>query len=175
MKDTAPFHRQPVVLAILCAALAGGATSARASEPSPPDQALAARAIAAFGKQDGQRFNAGAVALASSPSRTDTMTVTLAPGKGAEVKAVMAAGQSFVFHWTASAAVAVDMHGDHPDAKDEYTSYSVEGGQREAAGTFTAPFAGAHGWYWKNSGKQPVTVQVSVTGFQTRLVRPGQP
>lgn len=54
--------------------------------------------------------------------------------------------------------------------QEEYTSQSVEGSQREAAGTFTAPFAGAHGWYWKNTGRQPVTVQVSVVGVTAALV-----
>jgi hypothetical protein len=59
--------------------------------------------------------------------------------------------------------------------KDEYTSDWIEAAQREGAGRFTAPFAGQHGWYWLNRGKEPVTVQVSVTGFQTKLFRPGHP
>lgn len=155
-------------------ALACGSHAALAAEPSPQDADLAAKSLAAFGKQNGQSFDSRAVAMAGVPLRTDTMTVTLAPGKGAEIQAVIAAGQSFVFHWTASADVAVDMHGERHDAKDEYTSYSVEGSQRESSGTFTAPFDGTHGWYWKNRGKQPVIVQVSVTGFQTKLIRPGQ-
>lgn len=156
-------------------ALALGTQQAWAAELSPQDAELAAKSEAAFGKQNGQRFDARAVSMAAASLRTDTTTVTLAPGKGAEVQGVIAAGQSFVFHWVASGDVAVDMHGERHDAKDEYTSYSVEGSQREASGTFTAPFAGTHGWYWKNKGKQPVTVQVTLTGFQTRLVRPGQP
>jgi len=101
------------------------------------------------------------------------MSVTLAPGKGAEIKSLVEAGQSFVFNWTASADVAVDMHGEILGAKDEYTSYWVEGAQREAAGSFTAKFTGQHGWYWRNQGQEPVTVQISVTGFQAKLFRPG--
>lgn len=134
---------------------------------------MAAQAAAVFGRQPGQSFNVSAVARGNGEMRTDAMTVTLAPGKGAEVKAMLEAGQGFVFRWTASAEVAVDMHGEVPGAKDEYTSFWVEGVQREGSGTFIAPFAGQHGWYWRNKGKEPVTVRVSVTGFQAKLFRPG--
>jgi hypothetical protein len=41
------------------------------------------------------------------------------------------------------------------------------------SGRLVAPFAGQHGWYWLNRGQQPVTVKVSVTGFQQKLFRPG--
>ena len=143
-----------------------------AAAPSEASE-LATQAAAVFGTQPGQRFDARAVARSTVVARTDTMSVTLDPGKGAEIKAMVDVGQSFVFHWTASAEVAVDMHGEVPGAKDEYTSFWVEGAQREGSGTFTAPFAGQHGWYWRNKGKAPVTVQVSVTGFQTKLFRPG--
>lgn len=144
-----------------------------ASPVSSDTAAMAAEAAAVFGKQPGQTFDARSVSPSDATTRKDTMTVTLAPGKGAELKAMLKAGQGFVFHWTASADVAVDMHGERPEVKDEYTSYSITGAQRKGAGTFTAPFAGQHGWYWRNLGKEPVTVQLSVTGFQTQLFRPG--
>jgi len=105
--------------------------------------------------------------------RSDSMSLTLAPGKGAEIKTHMKQGDTFVFHWTADAAVAVDMHGERVDAaKDEYTSYWIEREQSQASGTFTAPFDGSHGWYWLNRGDTPVTVQVDVSGFQQDLYRP---
>jgi hypothetical protein len=104
----------------------------------------------------------------------DTFSVTLPPGKGAEVKASMRAGDGMVFHWVASGDVAFDMHGDHAGATNgEYTSYWIERSQREASGTFTAAFDGNHGWYWLNRSSEPVTVQVEVTGFQGKLFRPG--
>ena len=135
--------------------------------------ALAAKSEAAFGKNKDQSFDALALKHAVGAPRTETMTVTLAPGKGVEVKVDLDAGQGLVFQWTASAEVAVDFHGETPESKKEYTSFDVEAAQRQAAGTFVAPFAGHHGWYWKNRGQQPVTVTVTVTGFQKRLFRPG--
>lgn len=163
------------------------ASTAVAAEPTAPpaapatagtpdrdaaNAALAAKAVAAFGESEGQSFDAHAVSLSAAPLRRDSLSVTLPPGKGAEVKAHLKSGDGLVFHWTASGAVAVDMHGERIGAKNAWTSYSVETAQREASGTFTAPFEGSHGWYWRNRGTEPVTVQIEVTGFQADLYRP---
>ena len=105
--------------------------------------------------------------------RRDAMSLTLAAGEGAELKTHMKAGDAFVFHWSADGVVAVDMHGERVDAaKDEYTSYWIEREQSQASGTFTAPFDGTHGWYWRNRSNKPVTVQVDLSGFQQDLYRP---
>lgn len=73
-------------------ALANTAQAAPASEPAPAyvlppaapadtdTAALSAQAAAVFGKQPGQSFDARAVTHASAAPRTDTMSVTLAPG-----------------------------------------------------------------------------------------------
>ncbi|WP_457447189.1 hypothetical protein [Roseateles sp. P5_E4] len=144
-----------------------------AADAARDNGTLAARAEAVFGKQAGQSFDAPAVKPSASAPRTESVTVTLAPGKGAEVQAELDAGQGMVFHWSASADVAVDLHGERAGSKDEYTSYDIEAGQRQGAGTFVAPFAGTHGWFWKNRSQQPVTVTVTITGFHKRLVRHG--
>jgi len=106
--------------------------------------------------------------------RTETMTVTIAPNKGAEIKAKMKAGDSFVFYWEASGGeVASDMHGDKLNAADgEYTSYWIDKPRKSASGSFTAAFEGKHGWYWLNSGDKPVTLTLKVSGFQTELFLP---
>lgn len=114
------------------------------------------------------------VVRSETPYRHDTMSLTLAPGEGSEIKASMRTGDAFVFQWQASGGdLAVDMHGERVDAaKDEYTSYWIEPVQREASGSFTAPFEGSHGWYWLNRGTTPVTVALEVSGFQTKLYKP---
>lgn len=161
-----------VIAAIAC--LSSSAWSADAT-PARDDAALAAKAVALFGKQPGQTFNAKALAPSATAPRIDTMAITLAPGKGAEVKALVEAGQGFVFNWTATGDVLFDLHGETPQSKDEYTSYEVDVKKRQGSGTFVAPFAGHHGWFWQNQGKEPVTIQVTVTGFQKSLFRPGKP
>ena len=157
-------------------ALAGTATAAQLPDTAPaPEPAPAQVELDAVG-QPVKPIDGSVVSKRSGAYHSDTLSVTLPPGKGAEVKAPMKAGDGMVFHWTASSDVAFDMHGDHAGATNgEYTSYWIERSQREASGTFTATFDGNHGWYWLNRGPEPVTVQVEVTGFQGKLFRPGHP
>lgn len=145
---------------------------AASTDTTQANSALTAKAAAAFGANAGQSLDAAAFSASPGELRTDTFSVTLEPGKGAEVKSALKAGDGLVFRWTASADVAVDMHGEAPGAKGTWTSYAVEAAQREAAGTFVAAFDGTHGWYWQNRGTEPVTVEIVVTGFQPSLYRP---
>lgn len=135
---------------------------------------IRARAIEVFGPQAGQSFAPDAVAFVAgaSPSRTDTLTLNVPAGRGVEAKASLGAGQSFVFDWKATGELAVDMHGERPDAHDAYTSYAIDGARRDASGRFTAPFDGQHGWYFENRGDRDVTVELRVTGSQTSLAQP---
>jgi hypothetical protein len=105
--------------------------------------------------------------------RSGQMSVTLAPSKGAEIKARMRKGEQFAFSWTAdNGVVEFDMHGEEVNAaKDVFTSYWMDTAGN-AAGTFTAPFDGSHGWYWHNNGNTPITVTVDVSGFYSELYRP---
>lgn len=108
------------------------------------------------------------------PYRSDTVEVPLAPHQGAEIKAVMAKGQSFIFHWEADGGpVYFDMHGDPPNAREnEFTSYWVGESQANASGNFEAPFEGVHGWYWENRGDTPVTIRLRTSGFYESLYMP---
>lgn len=114
-----------------------------------------------------------AVAKSEVPFRSDEMMLTLEPFEGAEIKASMRKGERFVFSWIVQGGkVNVDMHGERPNAGDEFTSYWKDTKQASAQGTFVAPFDGSHGWYWQNRGEQPVTVKVRVSGFYEKLYRP---
>lgn len=146
------------------------ATAAADTEDS--NAVLAAKAEAAFGKHAGRALNTSAVSVAGNALSRNTLTVTLPPGKGAEVKAHLGTGEGLTFRWQATGNVAVDMHGEQSNAKDAWTSYAVEASQQEAAGTFIAPFEGKHGWYWENRGTEPVTVVIEVFGFQSELYQP---
>jgi hypothetical protein len=106
--------------------------------------------------------------------RSDKMTLTLAPHSGQEVKAHMQAGDSYVFQWSAKGGpVKVDMHGEKANAAEgEFTSYWADKELASGQGNFTAPFAGTHGWYFRNKGETPVTVTVRTTGFYNDLFLP---
>lgn len=141
------------------------------------DEPLGASVVPATASESAQTDVAGesaTVVRSEAPFRRDAMSLTLAPGEGAEIKASMRAGDAFVFQWSASGGdLAVDMHGERVDAAtDEYTSYWIEPAQREASGSFTALFEGSHGWYWLNRGTKPVTVALEVSGFHSKLYRP---
>jgi hypothetical protein len=109
-----------------------------------------------------------------TPFRADEMTLTLASGDGAEIKAWMTRGRRFVFSWTAEGGVVnVDMHGEPIDAAGgEFTSYWKEEDKRAGHGAFEAPFDGTHGWFWENLGPEPVTIRVRTSGYYDKLGRP---
>lgn len=139
----------------------GGSKSA-----APAAQSAAVPANAAAGVPD------KAAIVKTGSLRSDEMTITLAPDEGAEIKAHMNAGDHFVFRWEAEGGpVKLDMHGERPNS-DEFSSYWEESGLTEGQGSFTAPFAGTHGWYWRNKGESPVTVKVKTSGFYKDLFRP---
>lgn len=113
-----------------------------------------------------------AVIPSDTPFQSGEMQVTLEPGEGTEVKAAMRGGEAFVFAWTADAPVNFDMHGEKPNDGDNYTSYWRDRDQTSANGSFTAPYDGTHGWYWKNNGTAPATVTVKVSGYYEKLYQP---
>lgn len=106
--------------------------------------------------------------------RSDELTLTLAAGEGAEIKALMRTGERFVFAWKAQGGpVNFDMHGEKANAAaDEFSSYWKGRDATTGNGAFEAPFDGTHGWFWRNRGTQAVTVTVRTSGFYEKLYRP---
>ena len=104
------------------------------------------------------------------PFRTDEMTLTLKPGEGAEIKATMSTGDSYVFSWSVEGgAVEYDMHGEHTDGAGGEASYAKGEDASSSNGTFHAPFDGRHGWFWQNLTWEPVTVKLKTGGFYTKI------
>lgn len=154
-------------LGLLGMSAGAAAPDATPVKPSPPAAAPAAPASLSTLVRNEY------VVQSHTPFRSEAMQVTLAPGKGAEIKARMRKGDQFTFSWSAGAGpVEFDMHGEETNAaKDAFTSYWKDDAAN-GAGTFTAPFDGSHGWYWHNHATAPVTVTVSVSGFYSELYRP---
>lgn len=115
----------------------------------------------------------GQVWKSTRPFRSDALELTLQPGDGAEVKASMVTGERLVFSWEAKGGVVnFDMHGEEPNAGDEFTSYWKGKAQASGHGAFVAPFEGTHGWFWRNRGDTPVTITVSTSGYYNKLYKP---
>lgn len=117
---------------------------------------------------------AASVIQQPTPFQNGEMTLTLQANEGAEIKAQMRAGEAFVFSWVSvGGPVNFDMHGEKPYDGDNFSSYWKDREKSEGHGSFTAPFDGSQGWYWKNKGARPVTITLKVSGYFERLYRPG--
>ena len=98
-----------------------------------------------------------------------TIEVIVPAGRGVEYKFVMEQYQKLEYEWiTDSTSLYFDLHGEPKgDTTGYFESYAIAT-LDEMKGSFTAPFAGSHGWYWKNETDAPVTVQLIVKGEYTK-------
>lgn len=102
-------------------------------------------------------------------TRSDEMSVTLAPGEGAEIKLVMVKGAQANYVWTANGAVVnFDTHGD---GGGENISYEKGRGVADDEGVLEAAFDGNHGWFWRNRTDAPVTVTLKTSGAYSDIKR----
>ena len=104
--------------------------------------------------------------------RTDSVEVTLPPNAEVEYKTVLAEGEGIVYEWDGGGAeVKFDFHGE-PSAGPQGAFLSfAKGTAAKGAGTLTAPFAGTHGWYWKNPTAGTIVITLKASGFHSELKR----
>ena len=104
-----------------------------------------------------------------SKGATETIEVIVPAGHGVEYKFIMAQYQKLEYEWiTDGSALYFDLHGEPEGDKTGYFESYAIATLSEMKGSFTAPFAGSHGWYWKNTSDAPVTVQLIVKGKYTK-------
>jgi hypothetical protein len=98
-------------------------------------------------------------------TKRDSMTVTIEPAKRVEVKLVMKKGQKAAFEWaTNGAEVGYNLHGEVPTDPSVKAHIYKRGSSRAEKGDIEAVFDGVHGWSFRNTTEQPVTVTVKATG-----------
>ena len=108
---------------------------------------------------------ADAVAPAPEPYAVDHVVLALAPFESVEYKYRLARDSTLVYSWRATNTVVYDLHAE-PDAAPAGYAESFDASRGEAAhGTYRAPFAGIHGWFWENRGVETVTVRLWASGF----------
>lgn len=92
-------------------------------------------------------------------------SITVAVGEGLEYKFNILKGDAVRYAWkTEGEVLFFDFHGEPKgDTTGFFESYAVSTANR-VRGTFTAPFDGSHGWYWKNKGNTPAIVHLQVEG-----------
>ena len=94
-----------------------------------------------------------------------TIEVVVPAGRGVEYKFAMQQYAKMTYEWlTDGEALYFDLHGEpEGDTTGYFESYTIAT-SNEMKGSFTAPFAGSHGWYWKNKSEKPIAVQLLVKG-----------
>lgn len=103
---------------------------------------------------------------AEPATRADSVSITLTPGEGAEIKLAMDEGASVNYRWSVEGGVVNhDTHGDilNPPA-GFYHGYSRGTAMESDEGVLVAAFDGTHGWFWRNRGSGEVTVTLRVNG-----------
>lgn len=99
---------------------------------------------------------------------TDEVSITLTPGQGREIKLEMREGASVEYAWVVDGGVVnYDTHGDRPGLS--YHGYAKGTAQASDDGVLVAAFDGMHGWFWRNRGRQPVTVTLRTSGEYRNL------
>ncbi|MEC4725351.1 hypothetical protein HWQ46_07305 [Shewanella sp. D64] len=106
-----------------------------------------------------------ALSRQSPDVRSDIVNIEIPAGKGLEYKLLMDAFVHLEYEWsTDGEPLYFDFHGEPKGDKTGYfESFSITTSDK-MKGSLTTPFAGSHGWYWKNSTGSVITVTLSTKG-----------
>jgi hypothetical protein len=95
---------------------------------------------------------------------TDEVTITVPAGKGLEYKFYLKQHANLTYHWQASGLLYFDFHGEpEGDTTGYFESFTIATAD-EMKGSLTTPFAGSHGWYWKNSTNEAINITLNTQG-----------
>lgn len=114
------------------------------------------------------------VAAAATPvPRSDVVTIVLQPDQGREIKLGMREGARVTFSWsTDKGVVNFDEHADSKIPPRDYHGYRKGTAVASDEGVLTAAFEGWHGWYWRNRGRETVTVTLRTSGDYQDIKEP---
>jgi hypothetical protein len=129
--------------------------SAIVDEPVPPPQGAKIVPV-----------REGPFALYPASFKVDSRELVLGPYEYVEFKYHLEQGATMLFSWRASGDVMHDFHGDREGQSSATAAQSYDARpRREADGSFEAPFAGIHGWFWENPGGETITIRLTTSGF----------
>ena len=99
----------------------------------------------------------------------DEITFALEPGASFEIKATMEKGATLNYAWVATGGrINFDLHAHSGSDK---VTYEKGRGKTSGEGSFETPFAGDHGWFWRNRDSAAVTVKLQMRGDYSEIVR----
>ena len=154
-------------------AAADAATPVVAAPAAPQSVAQAAPQPAVSTAAEATAPAVAAPAVVEAEGQQHEMSISLAPGQGAEVKLEMLKGARVNYFWTANGGlVNYDTHGDPYNAQREfYHGYGKGRATPEDQGVLEAAFDGKHGWFWRNRTSKPVTVTLRTEGNYIAIKR----
>lgn len=124
--------------------------------------------------QDEPIVEAASVKAASKneiASKTDKITLTLAPNEGKEIKLTMAEGAKVNYLWYTDGGIAnFDAHADSKKLQIKYHNYE-KGKLEKREGIMEAVFEGNHGWFWRNRTSETMKVTLEVNGNYTDVLQ----
>ena len=94
-----------------------------------------------------------------------TIEVTVPAGRGIEYKFYMKQHEKMTYEWlTDGEPLYFDLHGEpEGDTTGYFESFAIAT-TNEMKGSFTTPFAGSHGWYWRNKTDKAIAIHLMVKG-----------
>jgi len=103
--------------------------------------------------------------------KSDSITLSLQPDQGREVKVKMEKGGKVSYKWkTSNGRANFDIHGDSAKHNINYFNYS-KGSSESNEGVLEAAFDGKHGWFWRNRTGKPMTITLEVKGEFTEMTQ----
>ena len=140
-------------------------------DPTGAGRLLGLNRLFAAGEGIGPAVDAaagGPVFASTDPPRRDARELIVPSLGSLEFKYHLAQGASMVYSWDATAPIDFDFHTER-EGQPASASETFERGEAAAkAGTYVAPYAGLHGWYWENLTDRDVVVTLNATGFFTK-------
>jgi len=108
------------------------------------------------------------MAKSVSEVKSDIVQIEIPANKGLEYKLLMDKYAHLEYKWqTDGAELFFDFHGEPKgDTTGYFESFSITT-SKDMKGSLTTPFAGSHGWYWKNTTDETVIVTLSIKGAYT--------
>lgn len=107
----------------------------------------------------------------NSVVRNDEVTLSLAPNEAAEIKVDLKKGQKVHYEWLSTGKINFDNHGDSKEHNIRYHPYSKGVSTASDKGVIEAAFDGSHGWFWRNRGKETVTLTLTINGEYSDIKR----
>jgi len=106
--------------------------------------------------------------VSTSKVMENSVEITVPARRGIEYKLAMKQYQKVTYEWNSNEGqLYVDLHGEPKgDTTGYFESYTIAT-VNKMNGSFTAPFEGSHGWYWKNKSDKEINVQLTFKGQYT--------